>query len=141
MTDLRVFDDLHVGMGGMFTKELTDDDVRAFATASGDCNPLHVDDDFARTTVFGRRICHGMLTAGTISAAFAEVMPGPGWVYVSQSLKFRAPVYIGDSVTAKVEVVGLVEDRQFATFRTVCTVADRVVLEGEATLMAPRIRS
>lgn len=140
MTDLRAFDDLRIGMEGVFTKELSDDDVQAFAAASGDRNPIHVDDEFARATVFGGRICHGILTAGTISAAFAEVMPGPGWIYVSQSLKFRAPVYIGDSVTARVKVIELLEDRQFATFKTVCTVADRVVLEGEATLMAPHIQ-
>ena len=139
MPALRGFSDLEVGMTDSFTKTLTDEDVRAFAAASGDCNPLHLDDDFASTTRFEKRITHGILTAGLISAAFAGTLPGPGWPYVNQSLKFRAPVYIGDTVTARVEVTELLPQRNFAVFRTVCTVDDKVVLEGEATLMAPEV--
>ena len=138
MTDLREFEDLEIGMTGTFSKSLTDEDVHAFAEASGDRNPLHLDDEFAKTTMFGQRICHGILTAGVISATFAEAMPGPGWVYVNQSLRFRAPVHIGDRVTATAEVTELIEDKRFAVLRVVCTAAGRTVLEGEATLMAPR---
>ena len=139
MPTLRGFSDLEVGMTASFTKTLTDDDVRAFASASGDCNPLHLDDDFASTTRFEKRITHGILTAGLISAAFAGTLPGPGWPYVNQLLKFRAPVYIGDTVTARVELTELLPQRNFAVFHTVCTVDDKVVLEGEATLMAPEV--
>lgn len=138
MADLRQFEDLEIGMTGTFTKSLTDEDVHAFAAASGDRNPLHLDDEFAKETMFGRRICHGILTAGVISATFAEEMPGPGWVYVNQSLRFRAPVHIGDSVTVTAEVTELIEDKRFAVLSVVCRTADRTVLEGEATLMAPR---
>jgi 3-hydroxybutyryl-CoA dehydratase len=136
---IREFSDLTVGMAGAFTKPLTDEDVRAFAEASGDRNPIHLDEAFAKTTVFKKRIAHGMLTAGIISAAFAEVLPGPGWVYVSQSLKFRAPVFIGDTVSARVEVIDLIPEKKFAAFRTECTINDKIVLEGEATLMAPPV--
>lgn len=136
---LRSFEDLSVGMTGAFTKPLTDEDVRAFAQASGDRNPIHLDDAFAKTTIFKKRISHGILTAGLISAAFAEILPGPGWVYVSQSLKFRAPVYLGDTVTAKVELIDLIPAKKFAVFQTNCVVNDKVVLEGEATLMAPPV--
>lgn len=135
----RSFSDLSVGMTGAFTKSITDQDVRAFAQATGDRNPLHLDDAFAKTTIFKQRISHGILTAGLISATFAEVLPGPGWVYVNQFLEFRGPVHIDDQVTATVEVIELKLEKKFAVFRTVCRNPDRVVLEGEATLMAPPI--
>ena len=133
--------DIEVGMRGEFAKCLTDDDIHAFAEASGDHNPVHLDDDYARRTQFGERICHGMLTAGLISAVFGSVFPGPGWIYVSQSLRFRAPVSVGQEVTASVEVTNVIPEKNFVEFETECRVHDKVVLAGKATLMAPQYKS
>jgi 3-hydroxybutyryl-CoA dehydratase len=132
------FSDVAVGQTGAFTKTVSDADIRAFAEASGDVNPIHLDEAYAKTTMFGGRIAHGILTAGFISAAFGSVFPGPGWIYVEQNLKFRAPVRIGDVVTATVTVTGLVPEKRFVQFTTVCTVNGKPVLEGTATLMAPK---
>jgi 3-hydroxybutyryl-CoA dehydratase len=132
------FSDIALGMKGEFTKTVTDKDIRAFAEASGDINPIHLDEAYAKTTMFGGRIAHGILTAGFISAAFGSVFPGPGWIYVEQNLKFRAPVRIGDTVTATVTVTGLVPEKRFVEFTTVCTVNGKPVLEGSATLMSPK---
>ena len=135
---IRGFDDVEEGMSGEFAKTVSDGDIRGFAAASGDVNPLHLDDAYAKTTIFGGRIAHGILTAGVISAAFANVFPGPGWVYVDQYLKFKGPVRVGDTVTATVEATKRIVEKGFVEFTTVCRVGDKVVLEGTATLMAPR---
>ena len=129
--------DIEVGMRGEFAKLVSNEDILAFAEATGDRNPVHLDDDYASRTSFGQRISHGLLTAGLISAVFGTVFPGPGWIYVSQSLRFRAPVYIGAEVTATVEVVKVMPEKNFVEFETACIVGDKVVLDGKATLMAP----
>ena len=134
---VRTFDDVLEGMKGQFEKTVTESDIHAFAVASGDINPLHMDEAFAKKSIFGGRIAHGVLTAGVISATFANVFPGPGWIYVDMYLKFKAPVRIGDTVTAFVEATKRISERSFIEFATICRVGDKVVLEGKATLMSP----
>ncbi len=115
---------------------VTDETIRGFAEVTGDTNPVHLDDDYAAGTRFGRRIAHGMIAAGLISATLANDLPGPGTVYLSQSLKFKLPVYPGDTVTATVEVLTVREDKPIVTLSTVCTNQDdAVVLEGEAVVL------
>tara|TARA_B100001964_G_C13772071_1_gene396452 strand:+ start:41 stop:481 length:441 start_codon:yes stop_codon:yes gene_type:complete len=137
-TELRYFDDIAEGMTGEFTKTVTEKDVEAFAEISGDNNPVHLDEDYAKTSIFGQRISHGMLVAGFISAVFGRVFPGPGWIYVNQSLKFKAPVLLGDTVTTEVKVVKLIGARDMVELETVCRVGDKVVINGTATLLAPK---
>jgi 3-hydroxybutyryl-CoA dehydratase len=116
---------------------ISDDTIRAFAEVTGDHNPLHLDDDYAAGTRFGRRIAHGMIAAGLVSAAIANDLPGPGTVYLNQTLKFRLPVYPGDTVTATLEVLSVRQDKPIATLSTVCTNQDGdVLLEGEAVVLA-----
>ncbi|TAN66608.1 MAG: MaoC family dehydratase [Magnetospirillum sp.] len=131
------FEDLSIGQSASFAKTVSEADLVLFAEVTGDTNPVHLDEAYAQTTPFKGRIAHGMLSAAFISAVFGTKLPGPGAIYVSQSLKFKAPVRIGDTVTALVELTGLVPGRRFATFRTVCTVDGLTVLEGEATLLVP----
>lgn len=132
------FEDLAIGTTGTFTKTILEKDVVDFAHVTGDTNPLHLDEAFAAKTRFKTRIVHGMLYASFISALFATKMPGSGAIYVDQSLKFTAPVHIGDTVTARVEVKALNPERHMATFKTQCLVGDTIVIDGEATLMVPR---
>ena len=131
------FEDLELGMEASFQKAVSEQDIIAFAGVSGDKNPVHLDADYASRTVFKERIAHGMLTASYISAVFGMEMPGPGAIYVSQTLNFRAPVRIGDVVTAKVKVVELFPQKRRARFECQCLVNDKAVLEGEAVLMVP----
>lgn len=129
---------LEIGARASRTKSITDEDVRAFAQASGDTNPVHLDDAYAATTQFGRRIAHGMLTASLVSAILGNDLPGPGTIYLGQDLKFKAPVYIGDTVTAVVELIKYREEKRIATFRTTCTNQDgKLIFEGEAVVIAP----
>ncbi len=131
------FEDLELGMEASFQKLVTEADVNGFAEVTGDRNPVHLDADYAAKTMFGERIAHGMLTASYISAAFGTKMPGPGVIYISQTLNFRAPVKIGQTVTAKVKVVELFPAKHRARFECVCSVDGKTVLEGEAMLMVP----
>lgn len=131
------FEDLAVGQSATFTKTVTEADIVKFAEISGDTNPVHLDAAYAATTMFKQRIAHGMLSVGFISAVFGTVMPGPGSIYVAQNLKFKAPVKIGDTVTARVEVTGNIPEKKFVTFKTQCMVNQKVVIDGDATLMVP----
>lgn len=131
------FEDLEPGMEASFQKVVTDADIVSFASVSGDKNPVHLDEAYAARTMFKGRIAHGMLTAGYISAVFGMEMPGPGAIYVSQTLNFKAPVRIGDTVTAKVKLVELIAGKRRARFECQCLVAGKAVLEGEAVLMVP----
>ena len=133
----QYFEDLSEGASASLTRTVSEADIVKFAEISGDNNPVHLDAEYAAGTMFKERIAHGILTAGYISAVFGTKLPGPGSIYVNQSLKFRAPVKIGDEVTATVTVTGKVSEKKFVTFSTVCTVGDKPVLEGEATLMVP----
>lgn len=129
---------LEIGVTASRTKTITDADIRAFAQASGDTNPVHMDADYAAGTQFGKRIAHGLLTASLVSAVLANDLPGPGTIYLGQDLKFKAPVFIDDTITATVELIKYREDRRIATFRTTCTNQDnQLVLEGEAVVIAP----
>lgn len=131
------FEDLELGMEASFQKAVSDADIVGFAGISGDKNPVHLDETYAARTMFKGRIAHGMLTASYISAVFGTEMPGPGAIYISQTLNFRAPVRIGDVVTAKVKVVELIGAKRRARFECQCLVGGKPVLEGEAVLMVP----
>lgn len=132
------FDELEEGMEASFSKTITESDVGLFAGVTGDFNPVHVNREFARQTRFHDRIAHGMLTAGMISAVLGTRLPGPGAIYLSQNMQFRAPVYLGDTVTANVRVTGLDKARSRVTVATGCSVGERNVLEGEAVLLVDR---
>jgi 3-hydroxybutyryl-CoA dehydratase len=129
-------EDLHVGMQATFSKTLTEADILLFAEVSGDHNALHVDPVFAATTRFGGCIAHGFLSASVISAAVANHLPGPGAIYLSQQLNFRAPVRPGQTVHASVSVSAIDLARRRVTLDTVCKVGDLVVIDGQALVMA-----
>jgi 3-hydroxybutyryl-CoA dehydratase len=131
---MMYFEDLATDMSAAVSKLITERDVEAFAAVSTDTNPVHLSDEFAAGTRFKRRIAHGLLTASLISAALGTELPGPGAIYLSQNLKFTAPVYLGDVVTATVTIVALDSQRRQARFDCVCRVADKVVLSGDAVL-------
>ena len=119
-----------------FSKTITDEDVRAFADLTGDHNPVHLDEQYANNTRFKRRVAHGMLTASLISSVLANKLPGEGTVYLSQSLKFVAPVYLDDTVTARVTVTGIREDKPIATLETVClNQRGETLVKGEAVVL------
>ena len=130
---------LKIGDAAEMQKTIADEDVRAFAELTGDRNPVHLDEEYAAQTRFGRRIAHGMLGASLISAVLANELPGRGTVYLSQTLRFTAPVFLGDTVTARVVVKQVREDKPIVTLETVCTNerGERVV-EGEAVVLASR---
>jgi 3-hydroxybutyryl-CoA dehydratase len=118
------------------SRTIGDDDIRAFANATGDHNPLHLDEEFAKQTRFGKRIAHGMLGASLISAVIAGELPGQGSIYLGQTLQFVAPVFPGDTVTACVTVTSIREDKPIMKLETVCTnQRDEVVIKGEATVL------
>ena len=130
---------LKIGDSASLNKTFSDEDVRSFAEISGDKNPVHLDDEYAAGTQFKGRLVHGILTAGLISAVLGMELPGPGSIYLSQSLNFRAPVYIGDTITATVTVVKIREGKPIVTLETVCRNQDDVVvLEGEAVGLASK---
>jgi 3-hydroxybutyryl-CoA dehydratase len=136
-TGTIVIEDLEIGMKRSLQKLVTDHDIELFAEVSTDRNPVHLDDDYARDTIFEGRIAHGMLTAGLISAVIGEQLPGHGTVYLGQTLKFMAPVRPGDMVHAEVEVMDIDYGRRRVTLATHCRVDDTVVLKGEAIVLAP----
>lgn len=131
------FEDLELDMSASVSRTVSEADILMFAGVSGDTNPVHLDQEFAASTMFGGRIAHGMLSAGLISAVFGTRLPGPGSIYLSQTLKFKAPVKIGDTVVARVTVKELKTEKRRAVFSTVCSVGSTVVLDGEAELLIP----
>jgi len=137
MSDGLFFEDLSVGQKASFGKTITEADIVLFAAVTGDTNPMHLNAEYAKTSIFKERIAHGMLAAGLITKVLGTQLPGPGTIYMSQTLKFRAPVRIGETVTATVEVLALHPEKHRATLRTVCTVAGEPVLEGEAFVSVP----
>ena len=130
-------EDIEIGMTRHLRKLVTDRDIALFAEVSTDHNPVHLDESYARDTIFEGRIAHGMLTAGLISAVIGEQLPGHGTVYLGQSLRFMAPVRPGDTVTACVKVTAIDYARRRVTLETHCAVGDTVVLKGEALVLAP----
>ena len=131
------FEDIEVGMEASLSRIVSEADIVAFADVTGDKNPVHLDQDYAAKTIFKERIAHGMLTAGYISAVFGMELPGPGAIYVSQTLNFKAPVKIGDGVVAKTRVVETWPAKRRVRFECVCSVEGKPVLEGEAVLLVP----
>lgn len=126
---------LAVGLSASVTHIVTAADVDSFAHLTGDSNPIHLDEEYAAGTRFGRRIAHGMLTAGYISAILGTRVPGPGSIYLSQTLRFTAPVYLGDSIRVTATVEKIREDKPIVTVQTTCVNQDNeIVLSGEATL-------
>jgi 3-hydroxybutyryl-CoA dehydratase len=126
-----------VGDSAEITKTIEQEDIDAFARVTGDHNPVHVDEEFAKTTRFGKRIAHGMLTASLISAVLANELPGEGSVYLGQTLQFVAPVFPGDEITARVTVKEMREDKPIVKLETVCVnQRDEVVIRGEATVLS-----
>jgi len=130
--------ELKIGQSASTSKTVTEADVILYAGISTDFNPAHLDEEYAKTTQFGGRIAHGMLSAGFISAVLGTQLPGPGTIYLGQTLKFKAPVRIGDTVTATVTVKELIVEKNRVILDTVCTVGGKVVIEGEATMMPPK---
>lgn len=130
-------EDLAIGMSAFFGKTVTDADLVLFSGVSGDTNPLHLNRDFATGTRFGGPIVHGMLTASFISTVIGTRLPGPGCVYLTQSLRFRAPVRVGDTVEVRATVKEINVEKRRVTIETVCSVGDTVVLDGEAHILVP----
>ena len=131
------FEDLEEGMTDVFAKTITDADIIIFAGISGDTNPVHLNHEFASETMFEGRIAHGMLTASFISTVIGTKMPGAGCIYVSQNLRFKAPVRSGETVTATCTVTKLIPEKRLIELKTVCAVSGKPVVDGEATIMVP----
>lgn len=132
------FEDLKVGMKASYAKTLAEHEVFAFAGISGDTNPVHLDKDYAANTMFKERIAHGILTASLLSTVLGTKLPGPGAIYVSQSLNFRAPVPFGSEVVATARIKSLDAKKRRATFTCDCSVDGKTVIDGEAVLMVPK---
>ena len=142
MTNIRqkgtiCLEDLEIGLSSMLQRKITQNDILLFSKISGDENPVHLDEEYAQQTIFGRRIAHGMLTASLISAVIAEQLPGHGTVYLSQTLKFIRPVLPGQLVTSRVLVTHIEYSNRRVTLDCECKVDEKVVLEGEALVLAP----
>ena len=134
----KTYDQIHIGDSAEFSKTFSEADIYLYAGISGDFNPAHINEAYARKTYFKTRIAHGMLSAGLISAGIGTQLPGPGSIYMQQTLSFQAPVYMGDTVTARVEVMEKV-DKKKVRLKTTCLNQDAViVLEGEALVSPPR---
>jgi 3-hydroxybutyryl-CoA dehydratase len=138
MSTGTAFEDLEIGQSASAQHVVTEGDIAAFADLSGDHNPVHLDEAFAQTTPFKGRIAHGILSGAFISALIATKLPGPGSIYISQSLNFRRPVRINDALDVTVTVTALDPAKARATLATVGAVAGKTVVEGEAVLMVPR---
>ncbi|NHJ14460.1 MAG: MaoC family dehydratase [Candidatus Thorarchaeota archaeon] len=134
------FDDISIGQKAEVTHVITEGDIQTFGDLSGDYNPLHFDDEWAKTTLFKGRIAHGILTASFISTAIGMQLPGPGTIYLKQEMEFKRPVRIGDTITAKIEVVEKDADTQHIKIRTTCiNQNERTVLEGHALVTLMRM--
>jgi 3-hydroxybutyryl-CoA dehydratase len=131
-------EDLSVGQSARRSRAVTAADIQAFAAVTGDENPVHMDEAYAAATPFKGRIAHGMLAAGYISAVLGVDLPGPGAIYLSQSLRFRRPVRIGDTVETQVTVSAIDSDKARVTLQTVCSVAGKPVVDGEAVVLVSR---
>ena len=131
-------EDLHVGQEASRVHVVSEADLIAFAEVSGDRNPVHLDEAYAKETPFKGRIAHGMLSAAYISAVLGTQLPGPGAIYLSQQMSFKRPVRIGDEVTTRAAVSAIDAERGRVTFATTCTVAGKAVVEGEAVVMVSR---
>lgn len=131
------FEELEVGMSDYFEKTVTDGDISMFAEFSCDTNPLHLNQEFSETSIFNGRIAHGMLSASFISTVIGTKLPGPGSIYMSQTLSFKAPVRPGDTVVAQCSITRLVPTKFIAEIKTQCRVGANVVIDGEAVIKVP----
>ena len=129
------FEDLALGQSASFAKTITEADILLFSAVSGDTNPVHINAEAAAASMFKERIAHGMLSASLISTVLGTRLPGPGTIYLGQNLKFKAPVRIGETVTATATITALDPVKKRATLSTICTVAGKTVIDGEATVM------
>jgi len=134
------FEELEVGMTAEYHRVINESDVKSFANLSGDINPLHLDTAYAEKTMFKGRIVHGAYTAALISAVIGTKLPGPGCIYISQQVEFKAPVYIGDTVIAVAKIIKLIGSRKRAIINTNCMVGKKIVLVGEAIIQVPTFR-
>ena len=131
------FEDIEEGMKDAYAKTITNADIITFAGISGDTNPVHLNHEFASETMFEGQIAHGMLTASFISTVIGTKLPGPGCIYVSQNLRFKAPVKVGDTVTATCTVRKKIPEKHMIEMETVCSVGGKPVLDGDATILVP----
>lgn len=144
MTQINLFppeltlDQITVGMQTSYSHTVTDADVKAYAGLSGDNNPVHMSDEHAQNSRFKARIAHGLFSAGFFSALFGTRLPGPGCVYISQNLVFKAPVYLNETVVATICVKEVNTRKRVITFRTYCTVKNQLVIDGEAEIFVPK---
>ncbi|WP_430883471.1 MaoC family dehydratase [Fusibacter sp. JL216-2] len=135
----KSINEITMGEKASFQKTITESDVYMYAGITGDLNPVHINDEHAKASMFKERIAHGMLTAGFISAVLGLQLPGPGTIYMSQSIRFTAPVRIGDTVKAEAEVIEIIEEKNRITLKTVCTnQRGEEVLVGQAMVMPPK---
>jgi len=135
----KTIDEISLNEIAEFSKTISESDVYLYAGVTGDLNPAHINEEYAQGTFFKTRIAHGMLAAGLISAVLGTRLPGPGSVYVRQELNFLAPVRIGDTVTARVEVIEIMSEKKHLRLRTTCSTQDgTIVLDGEAIVSPPR---
>jgi 3-hydroxybutyryl-CoA dehydratase len=130
-------EEIKIGMSATYSQTVTDADIKSFAGISGDRNPVHLDEKYAEESRYKKRIAHGMMTASYFSALFGTKIPGEGCVYVAQSLKFKRPVYIDDTVTATVEVIKVDLSKKRVFFKTTCKVNNKIVTDGEAEIFIP----
>jgi len=135
----KTIDQIQVGDKARFTKTISESDIYLYAGVTGDFNPAHINSVYAEKTPFKTRIAHGMLMGGFISAVMANQLPGPGTIYISQTLNFLAPVRIGDTITAEVEIIEILTEKKRARIKTTCTNQDgKTVVDGEALVSPPR---
>jgi 3-hydroxybutyryl-CoA dehydratase len=138
--EIAKYENIRIGQHAEYVRTVTSEDIEMFGQVSGDYNPLHFNEDWAKKTMFKGRIAHGLLTATYISTVVGMKLPGPGAIYMSQSMKFRQPVRVGDTITARVEVTDKNDEKEFLTLKTVCiNQEDTVVLEGEAVVTLMRM--
>ncbi|QLE78814.1 MaoC family dehydratase [Francisella sp. Scap27] len=137
MKKLYKIDEISVGMSASYSQTITDTDVKQFAGISGDRNPVHMDEVYAENSRYKKRIAHGLLSSSFFSSLFGTQLPGEGCVYVGQNLNFKRPVYLGDTVTAIVTVKDIDVVRKRVFFNTVCTVKNKIVIDGTAELFMP----
>lgn len=130
-------EEIEIGMTASYSQTITDADVKVFAGISGDRNPVHLDEEYAENSRYKKRIAHGFMTASYFSALFGTKIPGAGCVYVSQSLNFKRPVYINDTVVATIKVIKVNKEKQRIFFKTTCTVRNKIVIDGEAEIFIP----
>ncbi|MEN9465524.1 MAG: hypothetical protein RL217_1705 [Pseudomonadota bacterium] len=136
-TPVLAIENLKVGMTAEYSRQVTGADIQAFADVTGDHNPVHTDETYAASTQFGKRIAHGILSVGFFSTVLGTKLPGPGCIYMSQSAKFKAPVFINDTVRAVVEITAIEAEKKRVTLSTNAYVGDRLVTTGEALMYIP----